>query len=391
MRIGLVIPNTPQKSETFLKSKIEILENIGHRVILFSNQNEHYNLYRVIQPPIISKNRIYQVFKMVFFCSVFFLKRPKILIRFLKLEKKDNIKFRTCWENLYINLHILNEDLDWLHFGFITMSIRRENVAQAMRIRMSISLRGYDICVYPLKYPDCYKRLWYKVDKVHSISQDLLNKAKKTGLKDDTLNVIIQPAINVDYFQIKQEKNKIISEKNTHFLTVARLHWKKGLEYTLEALALIKKIGIKFNYTVIGDGVELERLIFASHQLGLNNQVNFLGYVEHNDIKKYYSEADIYLQYSIQEGFCNSVLEAQAMGLITIVSNAEGLSENVLDGETGFVVKKMRSDYLAAKIQYVLGLSNKSINEIRENAISRVNKKFSLMEQEHKFLDFFKY
>ncbi|MBK7870836.1 MAG: glycosyltransferase family 4 protein [Saprospiraceae bacterium] len=54
----------------------------------------------------------------------------------------------------------------------------------------------------------------------------------------------------------------------------------------------------------------------------------------------YYEKADIYLQYSIQEGFCNAVLEAQAMGLLCIVSDAEGLPENILHGQTGWVVPK---------------------------------------------------
>ena len=57
----------------------------------------------------------------------------------------------------------------------------------------------------------------------------------------------------------------------------------------------------------------------------------------------------IYLQYSIQEGFCNAVLEAQALGLLTIVSDAEGLPENVIHGETGWVVPKRKPKFFAQK------------------------------------------
>ena len=45
--------------------------------------------------------------------------------------------------------------------------------------------------------------------------------------------------------------------------------------------------------------------------------------------------SDVYIQSSVQEGFGNAVLEAQASGLCCIVSDAEGLSENVLNEKTG--------------------------------------------------------
>jgi colanic acid/amylovoran biosynthesis glycosyltransferase len=42
----------------------------------------------------------------------------------------------------------------------------------------------------------------------------------------------------------------------------------------------------------------------------------------------------------VSEGFCVSAIEAQAMGLPVVCSDADGLGENVVDGETGFVVTR---------------------------------------------------
>jgi colanic acid/amylovoran biosynthesis glycosyltransferase len=117
--------------------------------------------------------------------------------------------------------------------------------------------------------------------------------------------------------------------------------------------------------------------------------VNFVGSVPHQEIRGYYKEADIYLQYSIQEGFCNAVLEAQAMGLLSIVSDAEGLPENVLHGRTGWVVPKRSPGLLAKKIEHVLGTSDEKLNQIRENAMARVKKEFNLEKQSQKFHSFF--
>ena len=214
--------------------------------------------------------------------------------------------------------------------------------------------------------------------------------AKKQGLTDYIPKVMIQPSIDLDYFNIKGKKWKKINVRGKiHFLTVARLHWKKGLEYTLQALAILKEKNILFQYTIIGEGQERERLIFAVHQLGLDSQVAFAGTVPHQDIRKYYEEADIYLQYSIQEGFCNAVLEAQALGLLTIVSDAEGLPENVIHGETGWVVPKRSPKLLGEKIEHVLTMNDAKLIQLQKNAMVRVKKEFNLEKQSQEFHNFF--
>ena len=180
------------------------------------------------------------------------------------------------------------------------------------------------------------------------------------------------------------------SFKNTlRFLTVSRLHWKKGLEYTLEALSMLKIDGYNFSYDIIGDGPELERLKFARNQLNLNKNVKFIGYLKQKNIKKFYQNSDIYLQYSIQEGFCNSLLEAQSMSMICIGSDAEGLNENILNFETGYIVEKRNPYKLFQKIKYVLNQKNRDLDEMRKNAKQHVAKNFNLKKQSDNFKSFF--
>ena len=52
----------------------------------------------------------------------------------------------------------------------------------------------------------------------------------------------------------------------------------------------------------------------------------------------------------IEEGFCNAVIEAQAMELPVVTSDAGGLPENVEDGVTGFVVPRRNPAALADKL-----------------------------------------
>jgi colanic acid/amylovoran biosynthesis glycosyltransferase len=77
------------------------------------------------------------------------------------------------------------------------------------------------------------------------------------------------------------------------------------------------------------------------------------------------------------------------MGKLCIVSDAEGLSENVLDQHTGWVVPKGQPNLLAQKILEVMQKSNQQKEQISQKAIERVKKKFSLDLQSKAFSEFY--
>ena len=190
MIIGFVIPSFSSVSETFIRSKIKVLDNLGHKVIIFTKPYENNYHYKMVPNPSTGDFFIIQIIKILVSYIIVFFKRPIVFLNFLKFEKKDGVLFFNRWKNLYLNSHILIERIDWLHFGFATMSINRENAALSMSIPMSISIRGYDVCVYPLKNPGCYKKLWSKVDS-HSESPSLGNSTNQMVLFSP---VITQPS-----------------------------------------------------------------------------------------------------------------------------------------------------------------------------------------------------
>ena len=387
MKIGLVLIKTPSFSEKFLMSKIKGLQQCGHKVILFADNHDNFNLCKVVEMPKVNKFCFLQIIKMVLVFFTIIIQSPITVINFLKYEKLDGNSFRRRWENLYLNSKILSKNLDWLHFCFTTTTFRKENVAKSINAKMGVSLRGYDINIYPLKNQNCYSLLWKKVDKVHSISDSLLAKAKKYGLNNNVKQEVVFPAVNTKKFKNKKRLISFHSKKTIEILTVARLHWIKGLEYIIEAMG---KLGsVNFRYTIVGSGSEYERLVLAINQLNLRKKVRLVGYIPHDDIVPFYEKADIYIQYSIEEGFCNSVLEAQSMGVLTVVSDASGLIENVIDGKTGWIVPKRNPILLAKKIKHIISMKNKKLNTISLNGIKRVQNKFDLSMQKKHFNSFF--
>jgi colanic acid/amylovoran biosynthesis glycosyltransferase len=386
MKITLVLPQPPGYSETFFRSKIKGLIDNGHQVILVTAAtNKTFDLCEHIQHPKVYKNPIRQLLSMLL-VFVGLLPYWSKVNRYINLERNERTSFKRLIEKIYINANLLKLSVDWIHFGFATMAIGRETVPKAIGAKLAVSFRGYDIGVYPLDKPNCYFKLWKLASKVHYISDDLYHIALKLGLPSLIPAQKITPAINTNLFQLT--KPNATSSKPS-FLTIGRLHWKKGFVEMLKALAELKTKEIDFQYKLIGEGNDYERIAYAAYKLGIQDKVEFLGKLEHEEVISRLQETDYYLQYSIQEGFCNAVLEAQAMGKLCIVSDAEGLSENVLDQDTGWVVPKGQPYLLAQKILDVMQKSNQEKEHISQKAIQRVYDHFSLEKQKQEFKKFY--
>ncbi len=386
MNIGIVLSKTPGYSETFFISKIKGLQDSGFVVVLFvQKKTSDFTLCKVIEAPKVFKKNLLFQFVSIALGIMRLLIYPKRFLKFIKLERKTNRSIQQLLKNIFNNSHILRADLDWLHFGFATIAIQSENVAEAIGAKMAVSLRGFDLDVYSLKHPNCYDLLWKRITKVHSISNYLLQSAYKLGLSNDTASQIITPAIDVSQFKKAAQKQN----KSFQILTIGRLHWIKGISYTLEALAILKSNGINFKYTIIGEGAEHESVAFAIHQLQLTNEVELIGKLPHHEIIDYLSIANIYIQYSDSEGFCNAVLEAQASGCLCVVSNGGALPENVLHNKTGWIVPKRNASTLAKTIEEVINLPEDIKFQIRANAQQRIVHEFNLEKQQKEFVEFY--
>ena len=390
MKIGIVLSQAPGYSETFFRSKMSGLLSMGHQVFLFAPNPSMVaiNGVTIVEPYNKDENSSF-----TFFCNalaaifVCLFVIPRRSFRFLRFEHEDQRSWRLALENLFINTHILRYPLDWIHYGFATMALRRENVGRAILAKQAVSFRGFDISIYPLKHKGCYNLLWQRVDRVHTMSNDLLHLANEQGLHPHTEVFRIPPAIDVNAFYSDKRTGQLSAK--IRILSVGRLHWKKGYEYVLSAFSLLKEQGVDFEVAIVGDGDEYERLAFSIYQRGLSQQVVLAGRKSHAEVARMMSRYDIYIQPSVQEGFCNSVLEAQCSGLLCVVTNAEGLAENVLNGQTGFVVPVRDSEALKNAILQIIAMGDLERLQMIVKAQSRVVQEFSVENQKLQFHQFY--
>jgi colanic acid/amylovoran biosynthesis glycosyltransferase len=130
-------------------------------------------------------------------------------------------------------------------------------------------------------------------------------------------------------------------------VSVGRADWAKGYEYGLAALADLRERGVEVQVRICGHGPMFEAVAFARHQLGLDDCVELLGNVPASTVVEQLAWADVFLHAAVREPFGNAVIEAQAMALPVVCTDAGGLPENVEPGITGLVVPRRDPHALA--------------------------------------------
>ncbi len=106
-------------------------------------------------------------------------------------------------------------------------------------------------------------------------------------------------------------------------VSIGRLAIQKRYDRAL--LALEGSRITHFQYLIIGDGPEKQKLKRLVNKLGLERQVHFLGY--HEDAYRFLGGADCFLMTSDFEGMSNALLEACQVGCPIVCTKVEGVAE----------------------------------------------------------------
>ncbi len=121
-------------------------------------------------------------------------------------------------------------------------------------------------------------------------------------------------------------------------LFIGRLKRYKGVDIVLRAVRVLLDRGVDVRFRVAGRGDDLERLRGITADLGLEDRVEFLGFVDDPTKLALLRSSWIHVLTSPKEGWGISNLEAAACGTPTVASDSPGLRESVVDGRTGCLV-----------------------------------------------------
>jgi glycosyltransferase involved in cell wall biosynthesis len=137
---------------------------------------------------------------------------------------------------------------------------------------------------------------------------------------------------------------------------LARLTPDKGITHLLKALPSLTREWPEMIVLVAGQGSEREALEAEAAALGVADNVRFLG--QRSDVVNVLRAVDLLVLPSERESFPLVLLEAMAMRRAAVATDVGGVSEAVIDGETGFVVPPRDPGALGAAIARALREGN---------------------------------
>jgi colanic acid/amylovoran biosynthesis glycosyltransferase len=243
------------------------------------------------------------------------------------------------------------------HFGPVGNSFRFAR--SLFGAPMVITFHGYDFSRWPQeKGADVYDELFQTVDVVISHSQYALGKLAELGCPSQKLQKL--PVSSVDHSVFPFRERTLTTGATVRVLTVARLTEKKGIEYSIRAVAEVAKTHPRIRYDIVGEGpsrAELESLIAA---LGMQQTVFLHGARDSDYVQQMMSEAHLFMLASVtasdgdQEGTPVCLIEAQASGLPVLSTQHSGIPEIVVEGQTGFLVPERDVDALLGRLLHLV-------------------------------------
>jgi glycosyltransferase involved in cell wall biosynthesis len=148
-------------------------------------------------------------------------------------------------------------------------------------------------------------------------------------------------------------RRSLLAPDERAVLMVGRLQPWKGVQYGIEALALLAP-ALRTRLLIGGESPYRPQLEQLVRDRGVEDQVTFLGTIPHREMPRYYALADVVVGASFaSETFGMVLCEAQGCARPVIASDWAGFREVVIHEETGLVVPAQNPPALAAAIERV--------------------------------------
>ena len=127
-----------------------------------------------------------------------------------------------------------------------------------------------------------------------------------------------------------------------------------NVEMLVRAVPLVLKSAPQARFLIGGEGVQRDYLEGLATELGVAQNVSFIGYIPHDELSGYLASSDIYVTTSRSDSSSQSLQEAMACELAPVATDLPANREWITDGENGFIVPQNDPKMLAEKIVYLI-------------------------------------
>jgi len=206
-------------------------------------------------------------------------------------------------------------------------------------------------------------------DRVAGVSEDATRMCQEQDRGSAKKMMCIWNGIDLDRFQYHGPQDELTA------ISVARLSPEKDFGTLLRAVRIVVDQYPEFRLKMVGDGSERNHLEQLCTELGLTEQVEFLG--ERKDVPELLRSAGFFVSSSKTEGISLTLLEAMAVGLPIVTTDVGGNPEIVIPNRTGKLCPSQQPQALAQRMLEMI--EERSVwPEIGRTARERVEKHFNI-------------
>jgi glycosyltransferase involved in cell wall biosynthesis len=163
-----------------------------------------------------------------------------------------------------------------------------------------------------------------------------------------------------------------------------RLSEEKGHMYLLEMMHQLNSNGNRYRLLIAGEGRLLPVLQKKARRLGVDNRIDFLGFVE--DMPAFFTSLDIFLLSSHYEGFGYVIAEAMASRKPVVAFDIKSSAEIIQHGITGYITESNSAEELARWVRELAG--NSSLRkQMGASGRKRVEEMFSFEKNREEIME----
>lgn len=263
---------------------------------------------------------------------------------------------RTLWQAIRLGHYIQRNLIQIVHsYGFYpnVFAVPAARIAGASIVVASIRDRGDILTPMQRRIQKWVCRL---ADCVLVNAEAIRDTLIEQGYRPDNI-VVIRNGIVLSKFGRREKGAALRQELGLPpsaplVFVFSRLNGMKGVEYFLDAAAIVAAKFPDVRFLVVGDGAHRKELEGHARRLGLAQLVTFTGF--RTDVPDLLPEATVSVLPSLSEGLSNSLLESMASGVPVIAASVGGNPEIIEHGVSGLLVPPLNSAALAAAIGSVL-------------------------------------
>jgi glycosyltransferase involved in cell wall biosynthesis len=193
---------------------------------------------------------------------------------------------------------------------------------------------------------------------------------------------VIRNGIDVDLFNPDGERFDDWDDGSETIFFTGRHDIRKGIDFLIKSIGILRERGRNVKLKIAGgvnkETANLEKLV---NDLGLSEYVEFLGFLEKEDLAKAYRSCKTYVASSIEgEGHNRTISEARACGAVVVCTNIPGHDEAIGDDMAEFMANPSDSESLAGSIEQALDFQKQKEEKAtkrRERSVLEVKEKLS--------------